>query len=203
MTFSKSFSSGEGCLDKHSVVELSAPQFFAHLALLSLGTIFAHTFHMPKVSTKTVLTVYLSIPTSLAVTKIVKRWSLPNLFNVGISCGSAMPPWFQIILHILSAFHKSLVPFKISCSGHERISINITQHLQSLSRCFSKFHTKFNVNSLLNRHSAIELSIAKKLNQILNSNFLQQVINHIYLWLWKSKNNCDIVSKQLLNKEHM
>ena len=77
------------------------------------------------------------------------------------------------------------------------------QHLQSLSRRFSKFDTKFNVNSLLNRHSAIELPIAKKLNQISHSNFFQQVINHIRPWLRKSKNNCDIVSKQLLNKEHM
>ena len=57
------------------------------------------------------------------------------------------------------------------------------QHLQSLSRRFSKFDTKFNVNSLFNRHSAVELRIAKKLNQISHSNFLQQVINHIHLWL--------------------
>ena len=77
------------------------------------------------------------------------------------------------------------------------------QHLQSLRRRFSKFDTKFNVNFLLNRHSAIELLIAKKLNQISHSNFLQQVINHIHLWLRKSKNNCDVVSKQLLNKEQM
>ena len=77
------------------------------------------------------------------------------------------------------------------------------QQLQSLSRCFSKFDTKFKVNSLLNCHSAIELPIAKNLDQISPSNFLQQVINHIHLWLQKSKNNCDIVSKQLLNKEHM
>ena len=79
---------------------------------------------------------------------------------------------------------------------------NITQHLQSLSSHFSKFDTKFIVNSLLNRYSAIELPIAKKLNQISLSNFLQ-VINHIHLWLQKTKNNCDIVSKHLLNKEHM
>ena len=72
----------------------------------------------------------------------------------------------RIIPHILPAFHKSLVPFKNSCSGHRRISINITQRLQSLSRRFSKFDTKLNVISLLNRHSAIELPIAKKLNQI-------------------------------------
>ena len=76
------------------------------------------------------------------------------------------------------------------------------QHLQSLSRHFSKFDTKFNANSLINRHSAIELPIAKKLDQISQSNFLQ-VINHIHLWLRKSKNDCNIVSKQLLNKEHM
>ena len=67
---------------------------------------------------------------------------------------------------------------------------------------FFQVDTKFNVNSLFNRHSAIKLPIAKKLNQISHSNFLQ-VINHIHLWLQKSKNNCDIVSKQLLNKKHM
>jgi len=50
-----------------------------------------------------------------------------------------------------------------------------------------------------------------QLNSLLSKNsirsrtaiFFQQVINHIHLWLRKSKNNCDIVSKQLLNKEHM
>ena len=57
------------------------------------------------------------------------------------------------------------------------------QHLQSLSGRFSKFDTNFKVNSLRNRHSAIELPIAKKLNQISHSNFLQQVINHIQLWV--------------------
>ena len=73
------------------------------------------------------------------------------------------------------------------------------QHLQSLSHHFSKFDTKYSDNSLLNRHSAIELPITKKLDQISLSNFLGQVINHIHLWLRKSQNN----SKQLLNKEHM
>ena len=138
------------------------------------------------------------------MSRIVKRRSLrtncQTFMDVGISCGSARPSLLRIIL---PAFHKSLVPFKNSCFGHGRISIYITQHLQCLSRRFSKFDTKFNVNSLLNRHSAIELPTAKKLNQISRSNFLLQVINHIHLWLQKSKNNCDIVSKQLLNKEHM
>ena len=66
-----------------------------------------------------------------------------------------------------------------------------------------KTDTKFNVYSLLNRHFAIELQSPQKLNQISHNNFFQQVINHIPLLLCKSKNNCDVVSKQLLNREHM
>ena len=56
----------------------------------------------------------------------------------------------------------------------EESPINIMQHLQSLSRRFSKFDTKFNANFLLNRHSAIELPIAKNLNQISHSNFFNK-----------------------------
>ena len=67
---------------------------------------------------------------------------------------------------------------------------------------YAVFNTKFNINSLLNRHSAIELPIAKKLNQI-SQHFFTRSNHHIHLWLRKSKNNCDVVSKQLLNKEHM
>ena len=76
------------------------------------------------------------------------------------------------------------------------------QRLQSFCRTFAKFDTKFNFDSLLNRHFAIELLLSQRLNQMLHNNFFQQVINHIHLLLCKSKNNRD-VSKQLLNREHM
>ena len=76
------------------------------------------------------------------------------------------------------------------------------QHLQSFCRSFSKFDTKFNVDSLLNRHFAIELLSPQKLNQISHI-FFQQVINHIHLLLCKNKNNCDVVSKQLLKRTYV
>ena len=102
-------------------------------------------------------TVSLSIPTLLAMTQIVTQHSLQTTCRI-----------FSMLVSVvevqgLPAFHKSLVPFTNSCSGHGRISINITQHLQSLSHRFSKFATKFIVNFLLNHHSAIELPIVKKL----------------------------------------
>ena len=161
---------------------------------------------MPKVSTKMVRTVCLSIPTSLAMTQIVQLRSLQTkcrTFSMLVSVVEVqgLPDFGSSSTSSLPSTNR--LCHSKTCSEHGRISINITQHLQSLSRRFSKFDTKFNVNSLLNRHSSIELSIAKKLNSISHSNFLQQVINHIHLWLRKSKINCDIVSKQLLNKEHM
>ena len=156
---------------------------------------------MHKVSTKIVRTVFLSIATSLAMTRIVKHGHCEptaesfrcwyQLWKYKASLTSDHPPHPPCLPQIACAIQKLLFWTWKNLQ-------NITQHLQSLSRPFSKFDAKFNVNSLLNRHSAIELHIAKKLNQISHSNFLQQAINHIYLWLRKSKNNCDIVSKQLM-----
>ena len=45
------------------------------------------------------------------------------------------------------------------------------QHLQSLSRHFSKFDTKFNVDSLLNRHSVNELPYHQKTQSDLAQQF--------------------------------
>ena len=85
-----------------------------------------------------VQTVSLSIPTLLAMMQIVKRQSLQT------NCQTFLC-WYQLWKASLTLdhpphfpFHKLLVPFKNSCSGHGRISTNITQHFQSLSRCLTQ-----------------------------------------------------------------
>ena len=198
MTFSKNFLS-------HLRKDVSA--CIQSLSFLLLSQEPWHHFgtHLPKVSTKVVRTISLFIPTSLAMTRIVKRRSLQTkcqIFSMLVSVVEVQGlPDLGSSSTFSLPFTNCLCHLK-TCSGRGRISINITQHLQNLSRRFSKFGTKFDVNSLLNHHSAIEFLIAKKLNQISHSNFLQ-VVNHIHLWLRKSKNSCNIVSKQLLNNEHM
>ena len=77
------------------------------------------------------------------------------------------------------------------------------QHLQSLHLCFSKFNTKFDIDSLLKCHFAIELLSPETLKQILHNNFFQQAIYQIHLRLCKSKHNSIVVSKQLFNRRHI
>ena len=128
---------------------------------------------------------------------------LPNLFQCwhqSWKCKASLtldqPPHSPCLPQIACAIQKLL--FWTWKNLHE----HHTTSSKFLSQ-FSKFDTKFNVDSSLTHHFAIELLSPQKLTQISHNNFFQQVINHIHLLLCKSENNCDVVSKQLVNREHM
>ena len=131
MTFFKSFSSASICW-RISWYAFNCWAFC--YSVKSLGTILAHTFRMPQVSTKMVQTVSLSIPTSLAMTQIVKRRSLRTNCRIFLMLVSVVE--VQGLPDFGSSFTSSLPSTncschsKNSCSRHGRISINIMQHFK-------------------------------------------------------------------------
>ena len=80
----------------------------------NLGTILAHTFLIPKLSTKMLLTNSLSIPSWSAHyangEAAVGAHQFSHLFDVDISFDAASPSRFSIILHTQPTIHKPLMP---------------------------------------------------------------------------------------------
>ena len=133
----------EGCFCSHSLVEFSVSH---HEPFHHFGTQLTHA----KVSSKMVWIIPLPLQSLFAVTSIVEQWSLQTNSRTFSMLHSVEK--VQRLPDLGSATTPSCRP-QVSCAIQKvlsrtgRISINIMQHCQSLSCSFSKFDTKFDIDS--------------------------------------------------------